>query len=507
MAKGVGVYIGTNEIIAVSVIHTVQGPQVKEYAVEPIHPEESEPSLGKEAHKLKQMTPEARAISKALTKIKEPGAYVTAAVSPVHVVTRHFIMPAVPKKELDEAVRFEASRYIPFKLSESVMDYSEQSTHKNVLSVMVTAMKKEILYQCLNDLRAASAKVLMVEAFYSAVGRFFASLNMFQKVKTCGFITIQSDGNVNLTFASKGVVYLSRDFLFTGKLEEDKDRFHGELKASLDYFYKLTGGEAIQQVFVSGYGELKFWVEYLEQTFNYSIRFDLANFPNGKTVPPEIMNSIGIAYGLALRSLGHQSPLGEISLLPFEERRMKPELFWGILGGGAGAAFLFFLLVRLIIFQPYIMNLENQYDRILGPASGVDSKVAESSRESLEIQNGSLAAKTAFLNGFYKARIAPSEIFTVLAEGLPESAWIDYVSFENALRKGASSPKGKKRMNLRGGCYLENAEREAATINEWTQSLIGKPGFKNVFSEIKLEEVKREQVSGFEVTRFRIVAE
>jgi len=43
MAKGVGVYIGTNEIIAVSVIHTVQGPQVKEYAVEPIHPEESEP--------------------------------------------------------------------------------------------------------------------------------------------------------------------------------------------------------------------------------------------------------------------------------------------------------------------------------------------------------------------------------------------------------------------------------------------------------------------------------
>jgi len=74
--------------------------------------------------------------------------------------------------------------------------------------------------------------------------------------------------------------------LLTGKIEEDKTRFFEELKASIDYFYKLTGGEAVAQIFLAGRGDLKFWVEYLEHSFNYTIRFDVAVFPNEKISPP-----------------------------------------------------------------------------------------------------------------------------------------------------------------------------------------------------------------------------
>jgi len=79
-------------------------------------------------------------------------------------------------------------------------------------SVTATAIRREILDTCLNDLRTASAKVLMIEPVYSAVGRAFSTLNMIGKSKTHAFVVIQSDGNVNVTFAAKGVVYLSRIF-------------------------------------------------------------------------------------------------------------------------------------------------------------------------------------------------------------------------------------------------------------------------------------------------------
>jgi len=250
MSKGVGVYIGRNEVIAVSAIRTATGPQVESYAIQPISPEDpDEPVFGQEAHKAKKISPEGRAILKALEHIKRPGAFVNVAVSPLQVVTRHFIMPVVPKKDEPSAVRNEASRYVPFKISDSALDYQAHLTHKNVLSVTVTAIRGEVLDTYLEDLRSASAKVLSVEPVYNAVGRAFSALNMVGKTKTHGFVVLQSDGNVNVTFASKGIVYLSRDFLLSGKLEEDKLRFHSELKASMDYFYTLTGGEAIGQIF------------------------------------------------------------------------------------------------------------------------------------------------------------------------------------------------------------------------------------------------------------------
>ena len=507
MSKGVGVYIGRNEIIAVSVLLTAKGPQVKAYAVEPIAEESGEPVLGKEAHRLKKMSPEARAIRRALDKIREPGAFVTAAVSPFHIVTRHFIMPAVPKKEMNETIRFEASRYIPFKLSESVMDHSEQMTHKNVFSVTVTAMKQDILSQCLSDLRAASARVLMIEPAYAAVGRVFASLNMLQKSKTCCLVTLQSDGNVNLTFSMKGAVYLSRDFLLAGKPEEDKPRFFDEIKASLDYFYKLTGGEAVQQVFLSGFGDLKLWVEYLEHAFNYTVRFDLAVFPDEKDIPQDVMHSIVIAYGLALRSLGYKSPVGEVKLLPPEDRQLKPASFVAILAGGAAAIFLVFALIRLVVFQPLILQLNQQYEGIFSAGSGVDQSVVSQPVAALEEQWSALARKTSFLQRATDAKARMSTLLSAVGQGIPKSVWIDYISVEKSPGKETGAASQAARMNLRGVCFLGNAEKEAQTVNVWLKSLEGKKVFADAFSDVKLEEIKREKVMNRDVTRFRITAE
>ncbi len=509
MSKGVGVYIGRNEVIAVSAIRTPTGPQIVSFVIEPLNPEgPQEPVVGKEAHRIKRTSPEARAILKALEKIKEPGAFVNVAVSPLQVVTRHFIMPVVPKKDEPGAVRHEASRYVPFKISDSALDYHAHQTHKNVLSITATAIRGEILEGYLGDLRSASAKVLVVEPVYNAVGRAFSALNMVGKTKTLGFVVLQSDGNVNVTLASKGIAYLSRDFLLSGKMEEDKVRFHDELKASMDYFYKLTGGEAIGQIFLSGVGDLKIWVEHLEHAFNYTIRFDVANLPNAKNLPPEMLQAVLVAFGLALRPLGYRSPLGDIQLLPKKERRSDLPQLLKFLGLECLLILILFALVRFVVFQPHLMRLEGQNNAILGPTDQEFPAFVSRSNEDLMAEKEKMNERTEQLDGFFSDKSLTSALMMSLGQGLPQSISLDYVSLEDATGKGKlKSGQRRKRLNVRGICSLGNAEKETETVSAWVKSLSGRAIMIGSFAEIKLEEIKREKFRNRDITRFRILGE
>lgn len=509
MSKGIGVYIGRNEVIAVSSVRTATGPQMSAFAIEPINPEgPHEPAVGKEAENLKKITPEARAIRKALEKIKEPGAFVNVAISPLQIVTRHFIMPAVPKKEESAAVRNEASRYVPFKISELALDYQAYPTHKNILSITVTAIREEVLTNYLEDLRSVSAKVLSVEPVHNAVGRAFAALNMTGKNKTHGFVVLQSDGNVNVTLVSKGIVYLSRDFLLSGKIEEDKMRFRDELKASMDYFYKLTGGEAIGQIFLAGTGDLKLWVEHLEHSFNYTIRFDVANIAASAELPPDAVHTLLVAFGLSLRTLEYHAPAGDVQLLPREERRSDPAHLLRFLGIECLAVLLLIAMIRLVIFQPYLMHLEGQNETILGPADQEFPAYASRTTEELMFEKEKLSGKVGQLNRFFNDKVLPSDFIMSLGQGLPQSISLDYVSFEDVTGR-EMSPDGKrrKRLNIRGICYLGSAEKETETVSAWVKSLSGRKIMADSFAEIKIEEIKRETTLNRDCTRFRILGE
>ncbi len=509
MPKGVGVYVGRNEVIAVSATRMGSGPQITSFAIEPIEPEGPQESVAdREIHRTKRKTPATQAILKALGKIKADGAFVNVAVSPLQVVTRNFIMPTVPKKDEPNAVRNEASRYVPFKITDSVLDYHSYLTHKNVLSVTVTAIRSEILSEYLEDLNSASAKVLVVEPVYNAASRVFSALNMVGKTQAHGFVILQSDGNVNVTLVSKGIVYLSRDFLLSGKLEEDKTRFYSELKASMDYFYKLTGGESIGQIFLSGTGDLKIWVEHLEHAFNYTVRFDVANLPRAKNLPPEALHELLVTFGLALRSLGYRSPLGNIQLLPKEERRSDTAQFLRFLGVEFFLIFLFFIMVRFVIFQPYLMRLKSQKEAIMAPADREFPAFASRSIEDLKGEKEEEKGKIERLNQFFDNRVSMAALMAALGHDLPKSISLDYVAIEDAAGIAVSqSGTSKKRLNMRGICYLGDTEKETEAVTAWLKALSGKKVMSENFTEIRLEEIKREKFRNREVTRFRGLGE
>jgi len=95
-----------------------------------------------------------------------------------------------------------------------------------------------------------------------------------------------------------------------------------------------------------------------------------------------------------------------------------------------------------------------------------------------------------------------------LGQGLPRSISLDYVSLEDATGKETTQGgKRKKRLNVKGVCYFGNAEKETEIVSAWIKALSGRKLMTDFFSEIKLEEIKREKVRSREFTRFRILGE
>ena len=112
------------------------------------------------------------------------------------------------------------------------------------------------------------------------------------------------------------------------------------------------------------------------------------------------------------------------------------------------------------------------------------------------------------LNKFFNDKISVATFLTALGQGLPKSISLDYVSLEDASGTEVSqSEKSPKRLNIRGICYLGNAEKETETVGAWLKALAAKKIMAENFTEIRVEEIKREKFRNRDITRFRGVGE
>jgi hypothetical protein len=95
-----------------------------------------------------------------------------------------------------------------------------------------------------------------------------------------------------------------------------------------------------------------------------------------------------------------------------------------------------------------------------------------------------------------------------LGQGLPPSISLEYVLIENmVVSEKSRSKKKRKRLNVRGICYLGNAEKETETVNAWIKMLSEKKIMADSFGEIKLEEIKRAKFQERDFTYFRVLGE
>ena len=102
----------------------------------------------------------AQEIKELLLEARTRKRYVVTALSNLAVILRPIQVPKMPLKEMEEAVRWEAERYIPFPIDEVVLDFAPLTPLSEVqegeqVQVMVAAARQEAVAGVLEALRGA----------------------------------------------------------------------------------------------------------------------------------------------------------------------------------------------------------------------------------------------------------------------------------------------------------------------------------------------------------------
>lgn len=90
------------------------------------------------------------------------------AASNLGVITRNLQVPKMPDKQMDEAVRWEAERYIPYPLEEVVLDYAPLGDTRKLadgtpIEVMVGAARQELVGSLVEALRLGGLEPLAID--------------------------------------------------------------------------------------------------------------------------------------------------------------------------------------------------------------------------------------------------------------------------------------------------------------------------------------------------------
>lgn len=148
---------------------------------------------------------------------------VAISVSGPSVVVRFISMPKMSDDELKGAVRFEAEKFIPYNISDCVIDYQvvSRDAKDNKMTVMIAIAKKDLILERISMVEGAglSVRVIDVETFALA-NCFLANFPSVQKERTIALLDIGANVT-NVCFITNGNPCFVRDVgIGSGDLNE-----------------------------------------------------------------------------------------------------------------------------------------------------------------------------------------------------------------------------------------------------------------------------------------------
>jgi type IV pilus assembly protein PilM len=267
---------------------------------------------------------------------------VNASLSGPSVIVRYIEMMPMKKEELASAIKFEAEKYIPFDMKDSIIDCAMlDKIPSSGQRVLLAAAKKNEINGLIGLFKEAGLEIGAVDIDSFALLNSFQRINCDHKDETaCALVNIGARfSNVNII--TKGNVYFTRDILWGGidvtdrikdaagislgaaeSLKQDPaekrnevvnmitpvmERFISQMRMSFDYFESQFGKNP-ERLYISGGTAYLFnVVDFLKDNLGVeTVMWD--PFEGIKISDPIISNEIqktpavfAVAVGLAMR--------------------------------------------------------------------------------------------------------------------------------------------------------------------------------------------------------------
>ncbi|MDD5246986.1 MAG: pilus assembly protein PilM, partial [Candidatus Omnitrophica bacterium] len=210
----------------------------------------------------------------------------TLALSGKDLIVRTFELPVLPANELDNAITFEAKKYIPFKAEDLVSDFQvefDKKTKKNI--VLYIGIRKDILDKYFAIFKQLGIKLSNVD--YSA----FSVLRMLKlagagQSGVIGLMSMdsQEDDEANFMVLDNGFPVFSRDITLASPAEgaglpaettreQLLDKLKTELRISLDYYNRKFPQKKIVNMFFITDENLRYELEFFVREMELSVQF------------------------------------------------------------------------------------------------------------------------------------------------------------------------------------------------------------------------------------------
>ncbi|MFA5100976.1 MAG: pilus assembly protein PilM [Candidatus Omnitrophota bacterium] len=431
-------------------------------------------------------------------------------------IIRTFHMPVLPPGELHDAVRFEAKKYIPFKVEELVADFRtfyDKPNRKNL--VLFVGIKKDILARYTGMVSEAGLKADSFEyAGFSAI-RLLQQANIKEK-DTIAVVYADpvEDDEVNFIVLEDGFPLFSRDIVLSGYAEEgsvkieklalaDKiEKLKVEVRVSLDYYLRKFPTRNIRKLIFVAPPEYRAELESFVQDRAMASRFvelsSLVDKPGvfslgfykayaaslTKTVVPKVKVDL---LSVTLKAKTVHGRTGARAFKPPQLKFSFKYVLWGLLL--CGVAFGWGLYQRIPAEHEREMAISEQ-PRVAGVSSSA-------SLDEINSKNAQYIERLRNIDSQLRKRLCLTDKLSIIPQVVPEGVWLKDFSFADR--------QNTVELVMDGWAYLEDSNRELEAINNFLTLLKESPSFAGVFKEIKMTSATQEKIDNTPVTSFVIM--
>ena len=432
------------------------------------------------------------------------------------LIIRTFHIPVLPANELNAAVRFEARKYIPFKVEDMAYDFQvslDKTNRKNL--ILFVGLKRENLNKYISIFNQLNIKVNSVE--YGG----FSLLRLIQLAKVKGkgiFVVVNIDlaeeDEVNFIVLENNLPLFSRDIIISGEtafpdynqtvkadLAGNLEKMKIELRISLDFYLRKFPTKNISSMIAIVPEEYRQDIEAFVRERGLGIKF-----VDPRKLPDRPMNfSLGFfkAYSASLKKQV-KTPI-KIDLLS-ERTKVKVLQQLGLSKGLLSRLKLdvkFIFLSVAVILSPFlIIFLRSQPIRlelasIVVGHPKVTTVSPALSYEELDSINSKYREKIKVMNGIFKKRVFLSGVLDSIPRAISDGLWLSDFNFK-------VSSNDLVILNIKGACYLEDNDKERKSINKFLNSLKSNSNFNNVFRKVDILSLDQQKMGKLILTGFTI---
>jgi Tfp pilus assembly PilM family ATPase len=427
-------------------------------------------------------------------------------------IIRYFSMPLLPKSEQAQAVRFEAKKYIPFKIDEieSAFKVVPAGKNKKFMDVFFVSVAKDVLNLYLDRFSAAGIKPYSIDIISFSLLRAILLNKKVELKGTLAILYIDNDRcNMSIHIMESGMPFINRDIRI---IADDKDAFFekivSELRVSIDYYRRQKTGRDVIKIIICG-EELFVGLDAFVADELKIITEIFVNFPkikNADKIPPSSV----IAAGAALQGLGKSDY--SVNFSKFEAIIQKRQSF-NIFAIEAIAAIFLIAITSVISYMP-LMSVKSKLKQLEAVSGHLKETTRGLSVDELSEMKQRSIEDVGLLHLVKDKRISIAEKLSSLSRHVADTrdslsgVWIDDFSFSQAyLSKSEGVPSDVMReISVSGSAFLPEGAGEADLIDKFFDALKSDAEFMRTLNDVELSSIEKKQIDKKSFVSFKVSA-